>query len=235
MLLAGTGVHLLGRGMKRVDALAAPAHDNALAVCAGAVAVLGVGMIGVSILDAGPFAKHMIVHIAAMNVAAPLIAAALNRALFPVALAGLWTTALAQMGLLWALHSPAVHHAAHSAPLLLVALHFGLFLAALAFWTSIVNAGARRWQAMLALILSGKFACLLGALLVFAPRPLFGLHAGHGIDSALLEDQHTAGLLMIAACPLSYVLAAVVIASQAIIGLEKARTLPGSVAPDVGP
>ncbi len=72
---------------------------------------------------------------------------------------------------------------------------------------------------MLALLVSGKLACLLGVLFVFAPRPLLA-HAGHFVHAQVLADQHLAGLLMIAACPLSYVLTAVVLAVQAVNGVD---------------
>lgn len=68
----------------------------------------------------------------------------------------------------------------------------------------------------MALLLTGKLACLLGALLIFAPRELYRLH---GLPS--LEDQQLAGLLMITACPLSYVVAGVAMAAQAIGDLER--------------
>ena len=54
---------------------------------------------------------------------------------------------------------------------------------------------------------------MLGALLVFAPRPIYS-SGHHGFD---LADQQLAGLLMLAACPLSYVLAAIVIAVETLL------------------
>jgi len=211
-----------------VERALAPAGDNSFAVRIGAIAVLAVGTIVVGAIDAGALARHMIVHIAVMNLAAPLVAVAWKRAPLPATSAALWSATIAQLGLLWALHAPAVHHAAHASPPLLAALHVSLFLAALAFWLSIMNAGARRWQAMLALVLSGKLACLLGVLLIFAPRPLFGPHRVHGVQVEALADQQMAGLLMIAACPLSYVLVAVIIAAQVIVRLEPSRSHAGS-------
>jgi len=211
-----------------VERALASSGDNRLAVRIGAMAVLAVGTVAVSAIDAGPLAGHMIVHIAAMNVAAPLVAVAWKRAPLPATSAALWSATFAQLGLLWALHAPAVHHAAHASPPLLAALHVSLFLAALAFWIAIANAGARRWQAMLALVVSGKLACLLGVLLIFAPRPLFGPHGAHAMQVEGLADQQMAGLLMIAACPLSYVLVAVIVAAQVILRLETARSHAGS-------
>jgi putative membrane protein len=95
-------------------------------------------------------------------------------------------------------------------------------LAAVAFWSSII-ASASRWKAILALLLSGKLACLIGALLVFSPRLLYAaICYGQGVNldtAGALADQHLAGLLMLAACPLSYILAAIVLTTQEIATL----------------
>ncbi len=145
---------------------------------------------------------HMAIHIAAMSVAAPIAAVMLAQWL-PVPVRAfarphaLWIATILQLVLLWAAHSPFVHLGMHTSLLSSLAVHVVLFLAALAFWLSIVTAGSHKWQAMLALLVSGKLACLLGVLFIFAPRPLFGtVHHGHGV---LLDDQHLAGLLKIAA------------------------------------
>ena len=88
-------------------------------------------------------------------------------------------------------------------------MHAVLSLSALLFWTCLLSLpDARRWHAIPALLLTGKLVCLLAALLVFAPRMLYGDHAH---DLAALDDQRLAGLLMIAACPLSYLVAAIMI------------------------
>lgn len=89
-------------------------------------------------------------------------------------------------------------------------MHGSLFLAALAFWVLLLDMMERSgWQAILGLLLTGKLACLLGALLIFAARPLY--------SDAALADQQLAGLLMITACPLSYIAAGVVIAARLIV------------------
>jgi putative membrane protein len=112
------------------------------------------------------------------------------------------------MALLWASHTPALHHTASLSLLALVVLHIALFVATLAFWICILNAASSRWHALLALLVCGKPACLLGVLLIFAPRLLLAargsVHAMHhmpGDHVAALADQHLAGLLMVAACP----------------------------------
>jgi putative membrane protein len=197
------------------------------AVLIGALGVPAASLLGLTASSIGLLSLHMAVHIACMNVIAPLAALALSRVETAAVRvwstpSALWLTTLLQLALLWAGHSPHVHHAQQAAPVAAIALHAVLFCVALVFWLSILGASSRPWQAMLALLISGKFACLLGALLTFAPRPLFTTHAGHHGDAALLADQHLAGLLMIAACPLSYVLTAVILAVYTVNGLDNA-------------
>ena len=78
--------------------------------------------------------------------------------------------------------------------------------------------GIGRWRGLLALILTAKLFCLLGVLLVFAPRFLYpGLslpHAAGHVMAASLADQQLAGLLMLVVCPASYLAAGVVIAAR---------------------
>jgi putative membrane protein len=217
---------------------AAAGDGNRRAVLIGAIAVPVMGLLAVPAPQPGPLTWHMVLHIATMNVAAPLAALGLtrraaSRARIWATPSVLWIATLWQLAMLWVSHSPAVHHGALIAPLGTIALHGLLFLAALAFWLAVVEASTHRWQAMLALLVSGKLACLLGVLLVFAPRPLFAsamAHAAHAGEEALLADQQLAGLLMIAACPLSYVLTAVVLVVQVVNGLDQASTRPASTA-----
>lgn len=126
------------------------------------------------------------------------------------------------MALLWSWHSPPIQYATHASPALALGLHAALLAAAVAFWSAVI-ASANRWQPILALLLSGKLACLIGALLVFSPRLLYAsICYGQSVDldtGAALADQHLAGLLMLAACPLSYILAAIVLTTQEIANL----------------
>ena len=219
--------------MKTTATLEVSADTAGLGALVGALAVATAGAVILTFVQLGPLSGHMVAHIASMNIVAPLAAVGISRHYakhLPRAPAGtLWPVTLGQMALLWASHSPPIHHAAQSLPLAQAALHVALLGSALAFWICIVAASSQ-WQAMLALLVSGKLACLLGALLIFAPRLLFdGAASAHGTHAvpfghATLADQHLAGLLMVAACPLSYVLTAIVLAAQTMTGLERARS-----------
>lgn len=206
------------------------------AILIGALAVPAAALLAITAPDPGPLSWHMAIHIGLMNVAAPLAALLLMQRAVVGARAWatpsvLWIATFAQLAILWASHSPSVHHSLQAMSAGVMALHALLFFVALAFWLSVLRAAAYPWQAMLALLVSGKFACLLGVLLTFAPRPLFAsVHARHLREEVLLADQHLAGLLMIAACPLSYVLTAIVLAVRAVNGLDETRARRASPA-----
>jgi putative membrane protein len=167
----------------------------------------------------------MVHHIALMSVLAPLGAVALSplvqeriKRLRADRGAMLWTAACAQMTLLWAWHAPPLH-AATASGAAYTAMLASLFVAALCFWGGIVLLPDRsRWQGIVALLATGKLACLLGVLLIFAPRPLYAHNAVHAAGHGL-QDQQMAGLLMVVACPLGYVLVGVVLSTQLMYGL----------------
>jgi putative membrane protein len=196
------------------------------AAISGALAVGITGLIAAIFVEPRALAGHMALHIATMNVIAPFVAVWICATGWLQPSAGrssiLWTATLLQMALLWGWHSPALQYATHTSPALELGLHAALLVAAVVFWSAVI-ASANRWQVILALLLSGKLACLIGALLVFSPRLLYapicyGQAANLDTISAL-ADQHMAGLLMLAACPLSYILAAIILTTQEIANL----------------
>lgn len=196
--------------------IAAP--KSRMAALCSAVAVLIAGVVTFSLVEIGPLSLQMARHLAAMNVAAPLAAVVLApRVPRGTSPSFLWGVALAQIVLLWAWHVPGIQHAVDGSMGLHLLMLGSLTAVAFLFWIAVLQSAATaRWGAVVALLLTGKLACLLGALLIFAPRELYRLH---GLAS--LEDQQLAGLLMITACPLSYIVAGVVMAAQAIGDLER--------------
>lgn len=203
-----------------------------------AAAVLSAGLLTLAMVEIGPLSVSMAQHLAIMNVAAPLVAAALLRHLPPRANRSLflWVSAVSQIVLLWAWHVPALQRIVASSAGLHLGMVGALALAAVLFWTLLLRAGAAsRWTGLAALLLTGKLACLLGALLIFAPRDLYSLpgvsFAHHSLGPSTLADQHLAGLLMITACPLSYIVAGVVLAAQMMADLERRSRTPGKSEP----
>lgn len=193
-----------------------------------AVAIILAGEWAIASLDLGPLSRHMGLHILIMNVAAPVISYALIRHGLPEGYRPIhFAIAVAlQVFLLWFWHAPALMSAAHANAPVMFAMHFSLLLAAVGFWACIYGTNPyNRWQSIFALLLTGKLFCLLAAILTFAPRPLYpelSSHGSHAMTSATaLADQQLAGLLMIVACPLTYVVAGTVIAARWLIDVER--------------
>jgi putative membrane protein len=205
-------------------------RERALGIVVGACAVAAAGALVLGLLSLDSLSRHMVTHIALMNVVAPLAAVIMYGRRETLGLARgpstLWIATVGQLSVLWFAHSPIVHHAMQSHFAAAVAVHAALFLSALVFWISIVKSVRSRWHAILALLVSGKLACLLGALLTFSPRVIYSAHATGGSDALLLADQHLAGLLMIVACPLSFILTAIVLTAQMLGDVSAPRTAP---------
>lgn len=179
-----------------------------------------------------PLADHMAIHLLSMNFASPLAVLAWQ-AYFPSFRTRRIPLALAtilQIALLWGWHAPAALEAALAEPALHLTMQVSLFGSALWFWAAVFDAtGAQRWRALFALLVTGKLFCLLGILMVFAPRALYALAAvghAHGAAGSALEDQQLAGLLMITACPLTFVLAGVAIAAHWLLELDTDPAAP---------
>lgn len=184
---------------------------------------------------AGFLAPHMATHIVVMNLAAPLAVMLWRRMVATMpdgALSSSVGPATAfQIALLWGWHLPKPLAFAYAHPGMLALMHVSLFAAALWFWNAVIKeAGEARWRALCGLLITGKLFCLLGILLTFAPRALFVRAAeicfGAGATAgSLLQDQQLAGLLMLIACPLTYVVASVVIAARWLGEMERRRPL----------
>lgn len=184
-------------------------------------------------IPGGFLTEHMALHIVTMNLAVPLGVLLWRR--LPgsshARSAAPWiaTASAVQLVFLWTWHLPPVLAYAVASPIGAAAMHISLLGAALWFWHSVIVAAERsNWRALGALLITGKLFCLLGVLLAFAARPLYPqaalAHAAHGAHfdpGMLLSDQQFAGLLMLIACPLTYVLAGVIIAARWIAQIER--------------
>lgn len=171
----------------------------------------------------GPRSAHMAFHIVTMNAIAPLAAISWARVGpvrgFPASDRALIVGLILQIGVLYAWHLPGVVGTGEGRPFFHAAMHLALLGSAFLFWAAILSLEeAALWRAVMALILTGKLACLLGVLLLLAPR-LLDDSAGAASEAAL-DDQRFAGLIMLAACPLFYVATAVHITTKWLNGVE---------------
>ncbi|VUD41305.1 hypothetical protein TDB9533_00461 [Thalassocella blandensis] len=165
------------------------------------------------VLVNGSFVKQMVLHIALMGPVACLAASWLLQSkmqfspLFNSLIAKLWLATSIQLAIFLVFHLPFNLHGSHSGPAagIMLVLMFG---AALWFWLCVLGMEHNKtWQSMLALLVTGKIFCLVAVLMIFSPRSLYAsMHT-----PVLLDEQQLAGLLMVVACPMSYILAAVVL------------------------
>lgn len=184
--------------------------DQLLPVLASSGAVVAAITIAcLATLDPGTLTQHMLVHIALMNVLAPLIAFGTVSLQRTRRVEFLFTAMLVQFSALALLHTPLGFHAAMASVASRIAAMGCLLLVAVWFWECVLRQlPLKRWRSVLALLVTGKLYCLLGVLLLFAPRVI----VSHGIAGpAALADQQSAGLLMLIACPLTYIAAAVLL------------------------
>ncbi len=206
---------LLPCSARRAGALALIAA--AAAVAAGIVFLAGAAPLA-------PLAAHMSAHIVWMNAVAPalVVAWALTtgaHSMRRVSGLELATATAVQIGLLWMAHAPTVMAAAAHARPGIPLIHGPLFLAAVWFWYAVVaTPRSQYWRGLPAVAVTGKLFCLLGLLMAFAPNPLYvDLAAAHGLPepshATALADQQQAGLLMVAACPIVYGIAGLVVAA----------------------
>lgn len=166
---------------------------------------------------AGAFSRHMIIHIALMTVAAPVLASLLLKLRYSSAKSAsastLFSAITLQAVLLFAWHSPLGIGLAMEGQAGALLMQATLLFSALWFWHTVFNQPSEHlWRAVIALLLTGKLFCLIAVLLIFAPRALYGMTA---INMTIeLADQQLAGLLMITVCPATYVLAAIVLIAR---------------------
>ncbi|WP_246695617.1 cytochrome c oxidase assembly protein [Methylocystis rosea] len=179
----------------------------------------------------------MATHIILMSALAPFLAVLSMRfASAPFFATGraLAIVTAAQLALLYAWHAPGASAYVERHPTAHLLMHASLLTAALLFWLAILgDTGFARWRGVAALAITGKLACLLGVLLVFAPRVLDTSAASWGATTeTMLADQRLAGLLMLAACPASYVLSGIFIASRWLLDMEANRSRARTYRPD---
>jgi len=180
--------------------------------------VLLAGISGAAAQELGPISRHMILHIVTMGVLAPL-AAILFMYLERGRQGGkaksrLLTATVLQLVAFVLWHTPAFMAAAMRDLSVTLAMQVTLLAVSLNFWIQVLRMNRRKpWLCAASLMVSGKVFCLLAAVMLFAPQPAF--HGGHiGVAATSLHDQQTAGLIMLAVCPLIYVISGIVLIAR---------------------
>ncbi|WP_439533993.1 cytochrome c oxidase assembly protein [Polymorphobacter sp.] len=159
-----------------------------------AVAVLALLFISpLCALTSALFSARVLHHLLLVAVAAPLLALAFPRAAATAPGPALIVSTL----VFWAWHVPTFYAAALDDPALYWVMQASLFGTALAFWRAVLSPGEPA-AALVAAVAATAQMGLLGALLAFAPNPLYAPHLASTLPWGLgpLADQQLAGLLM---------------------------------------
>ena len=148
-------------------------------------------------LSVSLFSARVGQHMILAAVAAPLVALGLPRQ--RVLGGGAWIATGLFAAALWFWHAPAPYRATFDGPGVYWLMHITLFGAALWLWAEVLAARTGRLgDAFVALGVTGLQMGVLGAVLTFAPRPLYGVHAlttaAWGL--APLQDQQLGGVIM---------------------------------------
>jgi putative membrane protein len=139
------------------------------------------------------------------------------------------TAALFHGATLWLWHLPGPYQAAVASPALHHLEHATLLLGAVWFWATLL-APARRGGggfggALIAALLTVMHTGMLGALLTFAPAPLYPEHPSTLAALSALQDQQLAGLIMWVPGGLAYTLAIVLLGLAWLGALPSAPTV----------
>ncbi|MGE4241212.1 cytochrome c oxidase assembly protein [Ramlibacter sp.] len=210
-------------------ALRRPPTAGRRAAFHGGMLVLGLALFGpLDLLAERSTAWHMAQHMLLMAVVPPLLVVARPLAQWRAAcghgldVAWRLSMTLARRPLacaavhalaVWAWHAPGPYKAALADPLWHALEHASFLFTAWMLWWSVLAGGRRQWpQALTALLVTMAHTGMLGALLAFSPRPLYGAEA------AGLADQQLAGLLMWIPGGAIYLLAALRIGARHLDG-----------------
>jgi len=161
------------------------------------------------------FFAHMLMHMGVVAVAAPLLALGVAEGRFDLArkaprLFAPIQASVVELVVVWAWHSPGLHHAARHDAAMLILEQGMFFIAGVFVWLSAfggdpLNRRSRSAAGVLALLLTAIHMTLLGALLALSPRPLYAHMEGYSKLTAI-DDQHLGGAIMLLVGGLSYLL-----------------------------
>jgi putative membrane protein len=161
------------------------------------------------------FWAHMTMHMGVVAVAAPLLALGVaGGGLDPVRKApGLFApipASVLELVVVWAWHTPALHHAARHNTAGLVIEQGTFLLAGLLLWLSACGGEPwhrdnRRAAGVVGLLLTAIHMTLLGALLALTPRPLY-VHVDGSSGLTPLADHQLGGAIMLLVGGISYLL-----------------------------
>jgi len=184
------------------------------------LAVLAVAFISpLCALSSALFSARVAHHVLLVAVAAPLIASTMpahrpGSITLPFALA---------TSVLWFWHLPGPYDMALGNIAIYWAMQLSLIGSALWFWRAVLAPGREPVDALLFICLAFAQMGMLGALLTFAPAPLYAAHAVAPLEWGLtpLADQQLGGLVMWVPAGLPYAALAILVARRGWANLRR--------------
>jgi putative membrane protein len=174
---------------------AGPRRDQSAAFTAAMLVLLIAFVSPLCPLTSALFSARAAHHLILVAVAGPLLALALPRMGRRLGMTG---ALILSTAVYWVWHVPAVYEAALASTALYWVLQLAMIGSAAAFWAEAMAPESRLADLVVGLLVAMTQMGLLGALLTFAPAPLYTPHYGvtgpWGLTA--LEDQQLAGLLM---------------------------------------
>lgn len=162
------------------------------------------------------FAAHMTMHMAVVALAAPLLALGVaGSAIDPVRtiprLIAPVPASIIELVMVWAWHTPAMHHAARQQTWVLAVEQASFLAAGFLLWIAAVGGTrgereGRRGAGVIGLLFTSMHMTLLGALFALAPRSLYPHSAYPSAELSPLSDQHLGGAIMLFVGGLSYLI-----------------------------
>lgn len=184
-----------GAGVIRLRQIAAePTRRQAFAGAAGLAVVVFISPL--CALTVALFTARTLHHLLLIGALAPLLAIALPLRRVPAGTAFVVLSAA-----LWAWHVPVIYAAAWDYHAVYWAMQATLLVPAWAFWSSVFTRRSGLGGAIIPALQVGALAGqmgLIGAILTFAPRPLYPEHLVYteAFGLSALGDQQLAGLVM---------------------------------------
>lgn len=220
LLLGAFALAILAFG--RRARTAPPREIHCFAAATGLLAILFISPF--CALTSALFSARVVHHVLLGAAAAPLLVAALPRSAVPLR-SGLAAATAVQAIVFWLWHAPPVYAWALSSDAAYWLMQTTLLLSACAFWAAIRHASPL--AAAAALLATMVQMGLLGALITFAPAPLYLPHLASTLSWGLgpLDDQQLAGLIMWAPAAGIYLVAALILIGR-WLGPDSVRTRP---------
>jgi len=189
-----------------------------LLLIAGAAVLLFAWAGPLPALVPGSFAAHMWLHMSVVGIGVPLVAIGLapwlEHRMLGSALVLPIVVSVLDFVVVWGWHTPYLHHASRTEPLLL-ALEQASF-AGIAMLVWLVAFTGPPLAGALTLFFTSMHMTLLGALVGLAPRPIYDGH-DHGsgwLGLSAIEDQQLGGVVMLAIGGIVYLGGGLILAAR---------------------